>query len=133
MRGHAEHLKVPLSEAGMPGSNVASSTPALTGSAPGTSTRERFSATHLGTADPPAAGFAQLNRADRHGPPHQVLEGPAHQRDVVSSIHRAREAGQEIRERLSALPLSRRGLEHGAARTKPSATGGRVVFRTKLR
>ena len=55
------------------------------------------------------------------------LERPAHERDVVASIHRAREAGQEVRERLPPLALSRRGLEHGAARTKRSATRRRDV------
>jgi hypothetical protein len=131
VRGDAEHLKVPLPESRR-GIECRFEHAGIARIGARHFDGEGFRATHFGTADPPAAGFSQLDRADRHGAPHQVLERPAHQREVVASIHRAREAGQEIRERLPPLALSAPRAGAWRRSNQTQCHRGRGLVRSKL-
>ena len=75
VRGHAEHLKVPFPEPRR-GIECRFEHAGIGRIGARHFDGERFGAAHFGTADPPAAGFSQLDRADRHGAPHQSSNAP---------------------------------------------------------
>ena len=117
VRGEPEHLKIPLAQATR--RIEARLQHALCRRDPDRAPRARS------TRSPPPdsvrplqrlPALAQLDRAHRHQPPHHLLERAAHQRDIALAIERARQRGEEIRQRLPSIALTR--CDHGATVTK---------------
>jgi hypothetical protein len=68
-------------------------------------------------ATPAAARVAELDAANGHDPPQQLLERTAHRQDVVRPIDRVDERRKKRRQRLASIALTRQhGLHAGTTK-----------------
>ena len=132
-RQHARRARAsgsPIRQGGMPDRSSLRARPWLLGRSRDVEDN-RFGVRAAIPPDAPAtACFAQLDGSDGHESAQRLLERPAHQRDVALAIESPRQCGEEIRECLSTIALA--WCEHGASRTKSSATTARSRITQQL-